>query len=71
MTLPGCRFREETDKLLTMSLSDSSLLTRRLEKHLGRELTPAERRLLALAEEIIESEKGESEPHSKAQTASE
>ena len=53
-------------KVNQMLFHEQTPLTRAMENHLGRELTSSERRLLLLAEELIEREK---EPHAKAQAA--
>jgi phage terminase Nu1 subunit (DNA packaging protein) len=53
----GDRESDNQGRILLMRSRKESALTHAMEKHLGRELTPAEHKLLALAEEVMEHNK--------------
>lgn len=69
-TFGGVSASYEPYNFLMMSSHDKSTLIRSMEKHLGRELTAAERKLLALAEDLTHQEEREPPPESKARSAS-
>jgi phage terminase Nu1 subunit (DNA packaging protein) len=65
----GQRKHGENDGLLVMTLAETPL-TSAMRKHLGRELTGGERKLLALAEQLMEHEKQLPAQEAQPQTAS-